>query len=87
VPVDAVEAHVELAAQVPLGVRRLPVEQLVERLEPRHPFTGLGLPELVEVPVVDFGLRVRLRSEVLGRRVAPFLEQDRFDGGLVGRHA
>ena len=80
VTVDAVEADVELAAQVPLRVRRLPVEELGERLEPGDPLARLGLPELVEVALVDVGLRVRLRGEVLGRRIPPLLEEHRLDG-------
>ena len=75
VAVDAVEADVERAAEVPPGVGRLPLEQRRERVEPRHSLTARGLPELLEVPVVDVGLRVRLRGEPRGRRVAPLLPQ------------
>ena len=68
VAVDAVEADVELAAEVPLRVRRLPLEELGERLEPGDPLAALGLPELLEVALVDLRLRVRLRGEL--RRAA-----------------
>ena len=37
------------------------------------------LPELVAAPVVDLRLRVRLRGELLGRRIAPLLEEQRVD--------
>ena len=66
VAVDAVEADVELAAEVPLRVRRLPVEELGERLEPGDALARLGLPELLEVALVDVRLRVGLRGEVRG---------------------
>jgi len=56
VPVDAVEADVELAAAVPLRVRLLPLEELLERLEPRDTLTPLGRPELLEPALVDVGL-------------------------------
>jgi hypothetical protein len=79
VPVDAVEADVELAAEKPLRVRRLPLVELLERLEPGDTLARLGFPELLEVALVDLGLRVRLRGEVLGRRIAALLEEDRLD--------
>jgi hypothetical protein len=78
-PVDAVEADVELAAEIPLGVGRLPFVELLERLEPGDPLAALGLPELLEVALVDLGLRVGLRGEVLGRRITALLEEDRLD--------
>src|SRR5437763_12154584 len=85
--VDAVEADVELSAQVPLRVRRLPFEQLRERLEPGDPLLALPLPELFERQVVDVGLRVGLGREVLGRRIAPLLEEESVDCLLLGcRH-
>ena len=56
VPVDAVEADVQLAAEIPLRVRRLPLVELGERLEPRDPLATLPLPELLERDVVDVGL-------------------------------
>src|SRR5262249_41644580 len=58
VAIDAVEANVELAAEVPLRVRRLPPVQLGERLEPRQPLPSLAVPELLERDVVDVGLGV-----------------------------
>jgi hypothetical protein len=89
VAVDAVEADVELAAEVPLRIRRLPLVKLRERLEPGDPLVGLGLPELVEVAFVDVGLRVRLRGELRRRREAPLLLLHRLDRGrpsFVGAH-
>ncbi len=80
VPVDAVEADVELAAREPLRIRQLPLEHGVERLEPRHALTRLARPELLQRNVVDRGLRVRLRRELLGRRIPALLEQQRVDG-------
>ena len=53
VAVDAVVADVQLAAQIPLRVRRLPLVELREGLEPGDALAPLGLPELVEVAVVD----------------------------------
>jgi hypothetical protein len=79
VPVDAVVRDVQLAADVPLRVRQLPVAELLEVLEPADALTPLGLPELVEVPVVDVRLGVGLRGEVRWRWVPPLLEQDRLD--------
>jgi hypothetical protein len=79
VAVDAVEADVELPAQVPLRVRRLPLEELLEGLEPGDPLMALCLPELLEAALVDLGLRVGLRGEVLGRRVPPFFEEESVD--------
>src|SRR5947209_8738589 len=74
-PVDAVEADVELAAEVPLCVRRLPLEELRKRLEPGDALAPLPLPELLHREVVDVGLRVRLRSELLRRWIRPLLEE------------
>jgi hypothetical protein len=81
VPVDAVVRDVQLAADVPLRVRQLPLAELFEVLEPGDAFAPLGLPELVEVLVVDLRRCVGLRGEVRWRRVAPLLEQDRLDRG------
>src|SRR5206468_12777592 len=67
VPVDAVVRRVELAADEPLRVRQVPLAHGRERLEPRDAFSPLALPELLARPVVDVGLRARLRRE-LGRR-------------------
>ena len=60
VTVDAVVRDVELAAQVPLRVGQLPLEQVAERLEPAHALAPLRLPELLDGAVVDVRLRVRL---------------------------
>ena len=79
VPVDAVVGDVQLAAEVPLRVRRLPLAELRERLEPGDPLAALRRPELLEVALVDLRLRVRLRGELRRRRVAPLLEEDRLD--------
>jgi hypothetical protein len=84
-PVDAVVRDVELAAEVPLGVRQLPLVERRERLEPRHALASLPLPERLERLVVDRRLRVRLRSEVAGRRIAPLLEEERVDVGHGAR--
>ena len=48
VPVDAVEADVQRPAEEPFRVRRLPLEQRLERLEPRHALARLPRPELLE---------------------------------------
>src|SRR5262249_60031117 len=87
VPVDAVEAHVDLPAEEELRVRRVPLVQLRERLEPRDALPALALPELLEALAVDIRLRVRLRGEALGRRVAPLLEEHRVDRVLPARAA
>src|ERR671918_582398 len=79
VAIDAVEADVELSAQVPIRVRRLPLEEPLEGLEPGHPLAALRLPELLEAALVDVGLGVGLGGEALGRRIAPLLEQERVD--------
>ena len=79
--IHAVEADVQLPTEVPLRVRRLPLVQLAERLEPAHPLAALRLPELLEAPLVDLRLGVRLGSELLRRRVAPLLEKHRLDRG------
>ena len=48
VAVDAVEADVESAAEIPLRIRRLPFVQLCERFKPRQPLSPLALPEGLE---------------------------------------
>src|SRR5207249_11424921 len=88
VPVDAVETDVQLAAEVPLCVRGLPLVELGEGLEPRDPLAALPLPELLERDVVDLELRIRLGGEVLGRRIRPLLEKhgvDRVVARLCGQ--
>src|SRR4029077_17710501 len=66
VPVEAVVGDVQLAAEEPLRVRELPVEQLRERLEPDDTFARFAFPERIERLVVDLRLGIRLRGE-LGR--------------------
>ena len=78
VPVDAVEAGVQLPADVPLRVRRLPLAERLPGLEPGQP-AGLGAPELLEVALVDVRLHVRLGGELRGRRVAALLGEKRVD--------
>ena len=61
VTVDAVVRDVERAAQIPLRVGQLPLEQVAERLEPADALAALRLPELLEGAVVDVRLRGRRR--------------------------
>src|SRR5260370_291426 len=77
--VDAVEAAVQLPAEVPLRVRRLPLVELGKGLEPGDALAALALPEVLERNVVDVGVRVRLGREVLGRWIGPLLEEHRLD--------
>src|SRR3979411_1581436 len=73
VAVDAVVANIELSADVPPGVGRLPFVELLPGFEPRDPLRFLR-PELVESPLVDVWLGVGLNAE-LGRRLeAPHLD-------------
>ena len=75
VAVHAVVGDVELAADEPLGERRLPVEHLVPALRPREPVGLLG-PERLAVgvgAVVPVGRRVGLIGEPLRRREAAAL--------------
>src|SRR5204862_7332019 len=83
VPVNAVEADVELAADVPLRVRRLPLQELVEGLEPGNALAPLRLPEVLEAALVDVRLRVRLAGELGIRRVTPLLEEHGLDRLLL----
>ena len=53
VAVDAVVGDVELAAEVPLRVRQLPLARAREGLEPGHALAPSRLPELLEVALVD----------------------------------
>jgi hypothetical protein len=79
VPVDAVVADVERAAEVPLGVGQLPFVQGLEVAEPADPRPGLAGPELVEVTLVDCCVRVRCRREYLIRRESPVFGECRID--------
>src|SRR5204863_6436301 len=79
VAVDAVEADVELAAEVPLRVRRLPFVELGERLEPGEALPALGLPEVLPVALVDLRLRIGPPRELDVGRIAPLLEEHRVD--------
>src|SRR5207249_2352452 len=79
VPVDAVVADVERAADVPLGVGRLPLVELVPGLEKGDP-PGLFGPELLEFPAVDLGPGVRLPAELGAGRVPPLLDLEGLDG-------
>ena len=63
VPVDAVVADVDRAADVPLRVGGLPLVELVPGLKPADAFCLL-CPELVEAAVVDVGLGVGLPGEI-----------------------
>src|SRR5207302_10164612 len=82
VPVDAVVADVELAADEPLGIRRLPLVELLPRLKEADALRLLG-PELVETLLVDVGLRVGLLAELGVRRIPPDLDLHRLDCVLV----
>ena len=84
VPVDAVVRDVELAAEVPLRVRELPLEELVEGLEPGDALPPFRLPELAPVALVDVRLGVCLRGEVGWRAVTALFEEERLDRLVVG---
>src|SRR2546430_15653095 len=66
------------------SIRRVPLVELAEGLEPCEPLAALTLPECLERFLVDAGLRVGPRGELLGRRVPALLEQHRLDRVLVG---
>jgi len=83
VPVDAVVADVELAAEVPLGVRALPLLELVERGEPADPLPALPLPERVGVLLVEVRRGVGLLGERGVRWVTALLRHQRVD--VLGR--
>ena len=87
VPVDAVVRDVELAAQVPLRIGQLPLEQVAERLEPGHALAALGLPEVLDGTAVDVRLRVRLGRELRRGRIPPLLDEDRLDRLPAGKLA
>ena len=58
VPVDAVVAGVELAADEPLGVREVPLQHGVVRGEPVDVRLGLLVPELLETLLLHLGAGV-----------------------------
>ena len=84
VAVDAVVAHVQLAAEEPLGIGQLPFEDSVEGLEPGDPLLRLFSPEVLERLVVDVGLGVRILRKLGGRRVASLFQLHRLDGMRAG---
>ena len=51
------------------------------------PLARLRLPELLEVALVDLGLRVGLRGELRRRGIPPLLEQERVDRMGAFRHS
>jgi hypothetical protein len=77
--VNAVEADVELAAEIPRRVREFPFIELLERLEPRDPLAPFVLPKLLEVAVIDARVGIRLTGELLRRLVAALLQEQRVD--------
>jgi hypothetical protein len=85
VAVEAVVRDVQLPAAVPLRVRGLPLEEGGERLEPRDALASLALPELLEGNVVQIRGGIRLGSELVGRRVAALLQEQRVDGAVGHR--
>jgi hypothetical protein len=84
VAVDAVEADVELPAEVPLRVRRIPLQELRPGLEPGDALS-LPCPQLLEPELVEILLRIRLGGEVRRRRIAPLLQEHRFDRSALLR--
>src|SRR5262245_40301721 len=83
--VDAVEADVELAAQEPLRIRRLPLVELRPRLEEGDALRLLG-PELVQPLAVDARLGVGLIAETGVGRVAALFDLEGLDGMAAWRH-
>ena len=78
--VDAVVANVQLAADEKLGVRQVPLVELVPVLEPGDALARLLGPEVLEALGVDVGLGVGLVSELGWRREAPLLGEQGVDG-------
>src|SRR5207247_7486650 len=80
--IESVLRDVQLAAQEPFGVGRLPLEHLGKGLAPRQGLRVLG-PETLEVllgPLVDRRvLGVRLGRECLRRRKGPVLTGERLE--------
>ena len=81
--VEAVVGDVQLSAEIPLRVGKLPLQQVRERLEPGDPLAPLALPEFLERNVVDVRLRVCPVGELLRRRIATLFGQQRLDR-LIG---
>jgi hypothetical protein len=81
VAVDAVEADVQLPAQIPLRIGRLPLVELLEGLEPRDTLTAFALPELLEAALIDVRLHIGLRCELRRWRITPLLQEHRLDRG------
>src|SRR5258708_6408073 len=80
--VDAVVANVQLAADEPLRIRRLPFVQLFPGLEEGDALRLLS-PEVVEALVVDVGLGVGLLAELGVGRIATDLDLHGLDGVLA----
>src|SRR5207248_9866552 len=83
-PVDAVVTDVQLAAEEPLGVGELPLEDGVERLEPGDALRGLLFPEILQGLAVDIRPGVGIPRKLGGRRVAALLQLHRLDGMRAG---
>src|SRR5439155_14379143 len=79
--IEAVVGHVELAADEPLGVRRLPLQRLLPRLEPVELPSAL-LPELHGIPrglgVDRLLVHHGVLHERLGRGKLALLLEERF---------
>ena len=82
VPVQAVVGHVQLAADEPLGVRRLPLERLLPGREPVQLARAL-LPELHRVPrglgIDRLAIHDGVLHERLGRGKLTLFPEERFD--------
>ena len=84
VAVDAVVGDIELAADEPLRERQVPLERLVERLDPGDPLARELRPEGLEVALgllVDAGVDVRLCDELGRRRELALLGEQGLDLG------
>src|SRR5262249_26622223 len=91
VPVDAIDRDVQLAADEPLRLRRLPVEDLLPRPVPVE-LLREALPEADVVPLglaVDRGIRdVRALRELPRRRELALLLQEGLEDPVISvRHA
>ena len=95
-PVDAVRADIQLAADKPFRVREIPLSHLLPWRDPFE-LAGECAPECLGIPCrscIDLGIgKLRLRPERFGRREASILLQQRVDlvhgfaSGLSGRNA